>query len=63
MAPGFARVELSDASASVLATPIIAASSTTGLIEIALPGGVSVRVDAKVDERALRRVLRVLREG
>ena len=28
-----------------------------GLIEIVLPGGVSVRVDAQVDGRALRRVL------
>ena len=33
-----------------------------GLIEIVLPGGVSVRVDGHVDERALRRVLDALRE-
>jgi len=32
-----------------------------GLIEIALPGGVAVRVDAQVDDRALRRVLAALR--
>ena len=31
-----------------------------GLIEIMLPGGVSVRVDAHVDARALRRVLGAL---
>ena len=31
-----------------------------GLIEIALPGGVSVRVDGSVDGAALRRVLNVL---
>jgi len=31
-----------------------------GLIEIVLPGGVSVRVDAQVDARALRRVLGAL---
>ena len=31
-----------------------------GLIEIALPGGVSVRVDARVDSGALRRVLGAL---
>jgi transposase len=31
-----------------------------GLIEILLPGGVSVRVDAHVDGRALRRVLAAL---
>jgi transposase len=37
-------------------------SRTRGLIEIVLPGGASVRVDAHVDDRALRRVLDVLRE-
>ncbi len=31
-----------------------------GLIEIALPGGASVRVDGSVDDAALRRVLDVL---
>ena len=31
-----------------------------GLIEVMLPGGVSVRVDASVDARALRRVLGAL---
>ncbi len=31
-----------------------------GLIEVVLPGGVVVRVDAHVDERALRRVLAAL---
>jgi len=30
------------------------------LIEVVLPGGVVVRVDARVDERALRRVLAAL---
>jgi len=33
-----------------------------GLIEILLPGGVTVRVDAQVDARALRRVLGTLEE-
>jgi len=33
---------------------------TDGMIEIALPGGVSVRVDAQVDSGALRRVLAAL---
>ena len=33
-----------------------------GLIEIVLPGGMSVRVDGHVDERALRCVLDALRE-
>jgi hypothetical protein len=31
-----------------------------GMIEITLPGGVSVRVDARVDSDALRRVLAAL---
>jgi transposase len=39
-----------------------AAPRTAGLIEILLPDGASVRVDARVDVRALRRVLDALRE-
>jgi len=35
---------------------------TLGLIEITLPDGARVCVDAKVEERALRRVMRLLRE-
>jgi hypothetical protein len=31
-----------------------------GMIEIALPGGISVRIDAQVDSGALRRVLAAL---
>jgi len=59
---GFARVEMTDVSIPALPVPIISAVNSTGLIEITLPGGASVRVDARVDERALRRVLKVLRE-
>jgi hypothetical protein len=44
------------------AVPMIAAALAEGLIEIMLPGGVSVRVDAQVDGRALRRVLGALYE-
>jgi transposase len=44
------------------AVPAIAPPPATGLIEIVLPGGASVRVDAQVDGRALRRVLGALRE-
>ncbi len=43
--------------------PAVASSSPSrpeGLIEILLPGGVSLRVDAHVDARALRRVLGAL---
>ncbi|MGH3185325.1 MAG: IS66-like element accessory protein TnpA [Streptosporangiaceae bacterium] len=56
-AAGFARVELMREPPR-LAGPI---APSSGLIEILLPGGVTVRVDALVDERALRHVLVVLR--
>ncbi len=48
----------------VTVSPVSAAPSpplrAEGLIEIMLPGGVSVRVDAHVDGQALRRVLGAL---
>ena len=65
----FARVELapqqldsSEPVASMVPSPLPAPSLSRpeGLIEIVLPGGVSVRVDAEVDGRALRRVLSAL---
>ena len=42
------------------ATKPIATLRSKGLIEIVLPGGTSVRVDAHVDDRALRCVLDAL---
>jgi transposase len=51
--PTFARVELAEPEPPV---------ASLGLIEITLPDGARVRVDTKVDERTLRRVLRMLRE-
>ena len=66
-APSFAQVEMTpvprpvDAPALKLLEPVPAAAlRPEGLIEIVLPGGVSVRVDAQVDARALRRVLGAL---
>jgi len=64
----FTAVELTPAYTPVLAPPgppapcpLPAASPRPeGLIEVMLPGGVSVRVDASVDARALRRVLGAL---
>ncbi len=41
-------------------SPPVQTPSYAGLIEIALPGGASVRVDGSVDSVALRRVLDVL---
>ena len=56
----FARVEMVG-ERQRLAGPVATASTpASGLIEIALPGGTSIRVDAQVDEPALRRVLAAL---
>jgi len=72
-APSFARVEVVAAPRQLEAPepgasnpePAPPPASTgslrpDGLIEIALPDGISVRVDAQVDSRALRRVLAAL---
>lgn len=65
----FARVEVmarladlapAPASPAQLAPPTNSMNHPDGMIEIALPGGVSVRVDAQVDGGALRRVLAAL---
>jgi transposase len=65
--PRFAAVELSGPPPTPDLTPMARPSAEPpspprpeGLIEIVLPGGVSLRVDAHVDGRALRRVLGVL---
>src|SRR5262249_43366871 len=68
-APSFARVELApvlslaggESAAAGDPGPLPATrSGQDGLIEIVLPNGVLVRVDAAVDGRALRRVLGAL---
>jgi transposase len=64
-APQFASVELAPSPAPTSSVSAASASSPSrgdGLIEIVLPGGVLVRVDAHVDGRALRRVLGALAE-
>lgn len=67
--PRFTGVELApappfttDAAPPVLTAPAapVPPDRPCGLIEILLPGGVSLRVDAQVDGRALRRVLGAL---
>jgi transposase len=58
---GFARVEVVAESVPTASTTN-ADAARSGLIEVVLPGGISVRVDGCVDERALRRVLAALRE-
>jgi transposase len=67
-APRFAQVELdvelpAPAEPSPSGQPRLEPSIPTrpeGLIEVVMPGGVVVRVDGHVDERALRRVLAAL---
>ena len=72
----FARVDVVAGEREVLAPPVtemeaaaskpqapvpaVATLRAKGLIEIVLPGGTSVRVDAHVDDRALRCVLDAL---
>ena len=53
-----------DGAARILQEPDLPAvlARPAGLIEILLPSGVSLRVDAEVDGRALRRVLGALSE-
>jgi transposase len=53
----FARVEMTDEPLR-LAAPV---APPSGQIEIVLPHGILLRVDAQVDEPALRRVLAALR--
>jgi transposase len=64
-APGFAQVEMTTAlppPEAPIAPPHCALPTRLeGLIEIILPEGVSLRVDAQVNVKALRRVLDVLR--
>ena len=58
---GFARVDLVEEPARPSAATTTADAARSGLIEVVLPGGTSVRVDGCVDEWALRRVLAALR--
>ncbi len=64
-APDFAQVEMTTAPPQPEAPddrpgPAVTPSRMSGLIEILLSGGVTVRVDAAVDGQALRRVLGAL---
>jgi transposase len=68
--PRFAAVELtrgeqpsgpvSSPASPPCASEAVTSSRPEGMIEIILPGGISVRMDAQVDGRALRRVLGAL---
>src|SRR3954471_18009468 len=60
--PRFASVELAPSPAALSSSSTASSSRTEGLIEIVLPSGVQVRVDAHIDGRALRRFLGALAE-
>jgi transposase len=53
----FARVDVVDEPVRPVSPTSAEPAIQSGLIEVVLPGGASVRVDAGVNERALRRVL------
>jgi transposase len=57
----FASVDLVSEPRRLAGPDTAAYTQRSGLIEIVLPGGISVRVDVQVDDRALRRVLAALR--
>lgn len=57
----FARVDIVSDPPRLIGPVATAPTAPSGLIEIVLPGGATVRVDAQVDTQALRRVLGVLR--
>ena len=59
---GFARVEMVEEPVRPAASAATSPVAPSGSIEVVLPGGASVRVDARVNERALRRVIAALRE-
>ena len=56
----FARVEIAGSPRQTERSLTRDRMHTGGLIEIVLPDGILVRVDAKVDDRALRRVIEAL---
>lgn len=58
---GFARVDVVEEPVRPTVPTTTTHAAQSGLIEVILPGGASVRVDGCVDERALRRVLAALR--
>jgi transposase len=58
---GFARVDVVEEPVRPAVPTTTTHTARSGLIEVILPGGASVRVDGCVDERALRRVLNALR--
>jgi|ERR1700722_4970148 transposase len=57
-----ARTRLAAESSLIPAPPPLTPTQPAGLIEIILTTGTTLRVDAQVDPRALRRVLAALRE-
>ncbi len=47
----------------VLTAAPVSVVRTAGLIELALPGGITLRVDSRIEESVLRRVLRAVKSS
>ncbi len=57
----FIPVGVVGSQSNVLAPAPVSAPRMAGLIELSLPGGITLRVDSKIEESALRRVLRAVK--
>jgi transposase len=59
----FIPVGIVGGQSSVLAPASVSAPRMAGLIELTLPGGITLRVDNKIEEAVLRRVLRAVKNS
>jgi transposase len=59
----FIPVGVVGSQSNVLAPASVTAPRMAGLIELALPGGITLRVDSKIEEPVLRRVLRAVKSS
>ena len=57
----FIPVGVVGSQSGVLAPAPVSAPRVAGLIELALPGGITLRVDSRIEEPVLRRVLRAVK--
>jgi transposase len=59
----FIPVGVVGSQSNVHAPASVTAPRMAGLIELALPGGITLRVDSKIEEPVLRRVLRAVKSS
>ena len=59
----FIPVGVVGSQSNVLAPASVTAPRMAGLIELSLPGGITLRVDSKIEEPVLRRVLRAVKSN